>query len=155
MRNTIRQTAAAGVLMVALSGCNLGGLMVNEQQSPYDFDTTVATIESNIQAQGWLMPKVYDFQQSLLKHNQPDPGRVKIFKLCKPEYAGPLLLNDDSKFVAAMMPCSVSVYEKSDGKTYVSSMNMGLMAKMFGGDVGRTLAQVAHDDSLILGFLDH
>jgi uncharacterized protein (DUF302 family) len=49
-----------------------------------------------------------------------------------------------------MMPCSIAVYEKSDGKVYVSSMNMGLMSS---GVVGDTLAKVAADDAKTLSFL--
>jgi uncharacterized protein (DUF302 family) len=32
-----------------------------------------------------------------------------------------------------MMPCSVAVYEKSDGKVYLSMMNIQLMGKMYKG----------------------
>ena len=124
----------------------MGQVMIHEEQSPYDFDKTVETILSNTKAQGWLVPKTYDFQKTLLKHKQPDPGRIQVLKLCKPEYASSLLQNDDTKFVGAMMPCSVAVYEKSDGKVYVASMNMGLMSKMFSGVVGETLGKVAADD---------
>ena len=65
-----------------------------------------------------------------------------------------MLVHDDSKFVGAMMPCSIAVYEKSDGKVYVSSMNMELMSKMFSGVVGDTLEQVASQDAEILEFLE-
>ncbi|MEN8170793.1 MAG: DUF302 domain-containing protein [Pseudomonadota bacterium] len=89
----------------------------------------------------------------MLKNNQPDPGRIKVLKLCHPSIASKMLTPDDSKYVGAMMPCSVAVYEKSDGSTYVSSMNMGLMATMFGGEIGDTLNQVADEDAIILRFL--
>lgn len=141
-------------LVALLSGCNMGEIMIHENQSPYDFDKTVEVITANAKAEGWMMPKVYDFQKSLLENKQPDPGKVKALKICHPEFASRLLSQDDSKFVAAMMPCSIAVYEKSDGKVYVSSMNMGLMSKMFSGVVGDTLAEVARVDSKILSFLE-
>jgi len=31
--------------------------------------------------------------------------------------------------------CTIAVYEKSDGKTYISMMNLEAMGKMYGGDV--------------------
>jgi len=111
-------------------------------------------VQDNAKAKGWVVPKVYDFQTSMKKYKQPDPGRVKVVKLCQPVYAGKMLAHDDSKFVAAMMPCSIGIYEKSDGKVYVSSMNIGLMSKMFGGVVDDTLALVAADDAEILEFLN-
>jgi uncharacterized protein (DUF302 family) len=143
MFKTIAKALTVVVLIALLSGCNLGEMMIHENESPYDFDKTVEVITANAKAHGWIVPKVYDFQKSLLKYKQPDPGKVKALKICHPEYASQLLSQDDSKFVAAMMPCSIAVYEKSDGKVYVSSMNMGLMSKMFGGVVGDTLAKVA------------
>ena len=38
-----------------------------------------------------------------------------------------------------MMPCTISVYEKSDGKTYIGSMNAGLLGRVFGGTVAGRL----------------
>ena len=154
MFKTITKSLTALVLVVFLSGCNVGEMMIHENQSPYDFDKTVEVITANAKAEGWMIPKIYDFQKSLLKYNQPDPGKVKALKICHPEFASKLLSQDDSKFVAAMMPCSIAVYEKSDGKVYVSSMNMGLMSKMFSGVVGDTLAKVARVESKILSFLE-
>ena len=138
-----------------ITGCSsMGSMTVHEKQSPYDFDKTVAMIETKAKAKGWVVPKVYDFQASMKKYNQPDPGKIKVIKICQPVYAGQMLQHDDSKFVAAMMPCSIGIYEKSDGTVYVSAMNMGLMSKMFGGVVGDTLASVAADDAEILNFLE-
>ena len=139
---------------VLLAGCSPGNLMLNEQQSPYSFDQTVDRIVTNAREQGWVVPKIYDFQKSLAKHKQADPGRIKVLKICQPKYAARMLRGDESKFVSAMMPCSISVYEKSDGRTYVSSVNMSLMARMFGGDIGETLENVAADDEAILSFMD-
>ena len=142
------------VIIIFSGGCTMAGkMMIHEQQSSFDFDKTVETITRNAMELGWSVPKTYDFQATLLKHKQPDPGRIKVVKICQPEYASNLFANDDSKFVSAMMPCSISIYEKSDGKTYVSFMNMGLMAKMFSGNISTTLAQVAADDKKILDFL--
>ena len=154
MLSTTTKILSALALVALLSSCSMGEMMVHEKQSPYEFDKTVEVITANAKAHGWIMPKVYDFQESLLKHKQPDPGKVKVLKICQPEYAGKMLSQDDSKFVAAMMPCSIAVYVKSDGKVYVSSMNMGLMSKMFSGVVGDTLAEVASDDAKILSFLE-
>ncbi|OOZ72328.1 hypothetical protein BOW49_11195 [Solemya velum gill symbiont] len=89
----------------------------------------------------------------MLKHNQPDPGKISVLKLCKPEIAAQMLASDNNKYVSVMMPCSVSVYEKSDGKTYVASMNMGLMSKVMGSEVGPILKRVSEEDAEILSFL--
>ncbi|KAF5414586.1 MAG: hypothetical protein C5S48_08400 [Candidatus Methanogaster sp.] len=49
--------------------------------------------------------------------------------MCQVAYATRLLMADDTKYVAVMMPCSVAIYEKSGGNTYVASMNVGMMGK--------------------------
>lgn len=33
------------------------------------------------------------------------------------------------------MSCKISVYQKSDGKTYIATMNAELLGKLFGGKV--------------------
>jgi uncharacterized protein (DUF302 family) len=139
---------------IILAGCSMGELMVNEAKSPYDFDKTVSMITQQAKQQGWVVPKMYDFQQSLLNFDQDDPGRIKVLKVCKPEYAARLLKQDESKFVSVMMPCSLSVYEKSDGHTYVAVMNLKLMSRLFLGDIGDTLSAVAEEDKGILSFMN-
>lgn len=140
-------------LLFWLSGCSMGHLMIKENLSPYPFEKTVEIIVSNAQTQEWSVPKVYDFQALLIEKGEADPGKIKVIKLCKASIASKMLTPDDSKYVGAMMPCSVAVYEKQDGKTYVSSMNMSLMATMFGGEVGDILDQVATEEEHILQFL--
>jgi uncharacterized protein (DUF302 family) len=52
---------------------------------------------------------------------------VKVVEICKPEYSGKMLEKDDERIVSVMMPCRISVYEKADGKTYVTLLNMTAM----------------------------
>ncbi len=130
------------------------GMMIHEAKSPYDFNTTVETIIANAESEGWTVPKVYDFRKSLSDAGAGDIGRIKVIEMCQPEYASGLLGADDTKFVAVMMPCAVAVYEKSDGGTYVASMNVGMMGKVFGGAVDETMSKVARDDRVILGFAE-
>jgi len=47
-----------------------------------------------------------------------------------------MLKDDDNKGIGSMMPKSFGVYEKSDGKVYVSTINGAAMSKIFGGDAG-------------------
>ena len=140
-------------IFTLLTACSVGEMMIDEIKSPYVFDKTVSTVIEITKANGWVIPKVYDFQKSLIKHGQRDPGKIKIIKLCHPEIAGLLLHNDGNKFMSVMMPCSISIHEKSDGSVYVASMNMDLMGKMFTGDVGKALSKVAEEHALIMGSL--
>ena len=130
------------------------GMMIHEKQSPYDFEKTFQTIlEKTKEVGGWKVPKQYDFQKTILKHGAGDIGKVKVIELCQPHYAHGLLKEDKDKYVAVMMPCAIAIYEKSDGKTYVASMNVGMMGKIFGGGVDKAMSKVAADDKKILSFL--
>ncbi len=44
------------------------------------------------------------------------------------------------------MPCAIVVYEGDDGNVYLSSMNMGLMGKMFGGNIVKVMGGAVADD---------
>jgi uncharacterized protein (DUF302 family) len=51
------------------------------------------------------------------------------------------------------MPCTISVYEKSDGKAYIGSMNAGLLGKMFGGTVAEIMGEKVADDQQAFIFM--
>ncbi|MCK4707939.1 MAG: DUF302 domain-containing protein, partial [Gammaproteobacteria bacterium] len=61
---------------------------------------------------------------------------------------------DETRYMGAMMPCSISVFEKDDGLTYISAMNMGLMSHLFAGEAGDTLGRVSDTHEKILAFLE-
>jgi uncharacterized protein (DUF302 family) len=151
---TLKTFLIAAIASLFLAACNMGHMMIHEVESPYDHDKTIETIKANALSRGWLISKEYNFQEALLKHKQPDPGKVTLVKVCHPEIATRLLSSDDNKYVSVMMPCSMSVYEKADGKTYVSSFNMGLMSKVMGSEVGAILKHVSKEDKEILKFLN-
>jgi uncharacterized protein (DUF302 family) len=72
--------------------------------------------------------------------------------MCEPNAAVELLLKDEYKQLTAMMPCTIAVYEKSDGKTYISMMNLELMGKMYGGDVETMAVKLAPQMDAMLTF---
>lgn len=139
-------------LSILLGGCSLGPLMIHEQRSPYNFEATVSTVVNNAKARGWEVPKTFDFRAALVARGKPDPGPMTVIKLCSPELASRMFASDDSKFASVMAPCSISVYEKADGHTYIATMNMGLMAKIMGNKVGPVLADIAEEDAAIVAF---
>jgi uncharacterized protein (DUF302 family) len=64
-----------------------------------------------------------------------------LINLCSPDYAYDILKEDDNKIVSVFMPCTISVYEKSDGKAYIGAMNAGLLGTMFGGTVAEIMGE--------------
>ena len=49
---------------------------------------------------------------------------------------------------------TIAVYEKSDGKTYVGTMNAGLLGKMFGGSVAEVMGVVDVDQQSFIDFTE-
>jgi uncharacterized protein (DUF302 family) len=123
--------------MIVTSECEMG------------FDQTIAELEKRIPEQGWVVSGIANMNESMAKHGVDFKSRVRLVKLCKPEYAKSVLSTDRN--VSCMMPCTMSVWESDDGKTYLSKMNMALMAKMFGGNVGKVMGgDVVRDEEKIL-----
>jgi uncharacterized protein (DUF302 family) len=106
--------------------------MLIESVSPYGFDQTIDRISEAIIAMEWKMPAVHDLQQSL-RNAGKDVLPVKVFEICNPKFSGRILELDAERIVSTLMPCRISVYERPDGKTYISRLNAGIMAKSFGG----------------------
>lgn len=130
-------------------------MMVHQLKSPHSVDETVRMISENAKKQGWAVKNIVDMQKSMKKKLNKDIPATKVMKLGQAEYAYALIKNDDTRFVSAMMPHSIAVYEKSDGSTYISSMNMELIGQLFGGETERIMGQVQADDDIILNFITH
>ena len=107
--------------------------MMIERTSPLDFDATIVALIKNAKGLGWKVPKKWkkNFQKNLKRTTKVDIGRNLVIEMCEPKAAAKLLIHDKYKKFLSMMPCAVAVYEKSDGKVYLSMMNIQLMAQMY------------------------
>ncbi len=130
-------------------------MFFKEVSVPYNFDKTVEMIESRINKQeGWHVTDIIDQRQEVLSNGGCDIGKVKIIKFCNGKLSGEMLGEDKSKFMAAKMPLSISVYEKSDGRVTLGMMNGYVMARLFSGTrEGEIMEKVVKDIEEILGFL--
>jgi uncharacterized protein (DUF302 family) len=63
--------------------------------------------------------------------------------MCEPAAAVKMLVHDEYKLLTTMMPCTIAVYQKSDGKTYISMMNMRMLGLMYGGVIGEISNELA------------
>lgn len=128
--------------------------MLVEIPSPLGFEETLERIEANAKDLGWKVPNKWkvDFQRNFKKITDTDIGPSRVLKMCEPFAAAKLLVNDEYKMLAAMMPCTIAVYEKSDGKTYVAMMNLDLMGQMYGGDVIEMAKELAPQMEQMLKF---
>jgi len=130
-------------------------MFFKEVSVPHDFDKTVEMIQSRINKQeGWHVTAVIDQQKEVLENGGADVGKVKIIKFCNGKLSGEMLADDGSKFMAAKMPLSIAVYEKSDGRVTIGLMNGYIMARLFSGTrEAKIMEKVVKDMEEILGFL--
>lgn len=130
-------------------------MFFKEVSVPYDFDKTVRVLQTRINKQeGWHVTDTIDQQKEVLDHGGEDVGKVKIIKFCNGKLSGVMLGNDGSKFMAAKMPLSMAVYEKSDGRVTIGLMNGYIMARLFSGtEEGKIMEEVVKDMEEILSFL--
>ena len=143
-----------GVAVTGILGWNMApGLMLKEKQSPYNAEKTVEVIKDNARSRGWVIPSVTPFHKSIKKTTGHDIPPVYLVNICKGDYAYEILKDDSNKIVSVFMPCTISVYEKSDGKAYIGSMNAGLLGKMFGGTVAEIMGEKVADDQQAFIFM--
>ena len=135
---------------------NMGQLLVMEVQSPLGFEETLAHIERKAKSVGWKVPKKWkaNFHKNFKKIAKKDIGPMKLLKMCEPYIAADLLIADKNKFLSVMMPCTFSVYEKSDGKTYIAMMNLELFGNAMGGDVVPAMEKAWPDMLKMIDFSD-
>lgn len=100
--------------------------IIVEQVSPFDVPTTVEKLIVAATQKEWQNPAVHNLQQSLAKAGKT-VRPVQVIEICKPEYSGKMLEKSDERIASVMMPCRISVYEKEDGKAYVSLINASAM----------------------------
>src|SRR5512147_3159419 len=143
-----------GLLFTAFMAYNMApGLMFQERVSPFGLEETVARIQQNIQntGNGWSLSGLRDPAKAV-QHDGGNTLPVLMIEACSTKYSGPILKDDDVRFISILMPCKISVYKKGDGKTYIGLMNAGLMGRMFGTKVGGIMSHVAEDQAKFIRF---
>lgn len=124
-------------------------LMLKENKSKHDFETTLAKIEKSVDSLGWKIPHINDLQATMHKFGK-DVRQVKVYEICHPDHAYKVLKQDDERIVSTLMPCRIAIYEKSNGEIYVSRMNSGLMSKPMNKIIRSTMSEAAADTEKIL-----
>ena len=124
-------------------------MMLIETVSQYDFDTTFEMINQSVEKHEWKIPVVHDLQKTMAKYGKT-VRPVKVIELCHPDHAGRILAENEERIVSSLMPCRVAIYEKEDGKTYISRMNSGMMSSMMGGLIKEVMTIAADENELIL-----
>ncbi|MFC2090452.1 DUF302 domain-containing protein [Bacteroidota bacterium] len=129
-------------------------MLIKELQSPHDFEKTVEILINRINnKEGWKVTALIDQNKAIQDNGGAAVGKFKIIKYCNGKHASQMLLSDDRKFMGTMMPKSFAVYEKADGKSYISMINGTEMGKLFGGEVEKIINEVSVDVREMISFL--
>jgi uncharacterized protein (DUF302 family) len=106
--------------------------MILEDVSRYDFNSTVEKLTTSATNEGWKVPATHDLQNTIRNFGK-EILPVKVLEICHPKHSSRLLELDNERIVSTFMPCRISIYEKSNGKVYISRINAVLLSKNFGG----------------------
>jgi uncharacterized protein (DUF302 family) len=143
----------AGIIITGIIGWNImPGMMLHETASPYGMEETVSKIKESALSKGWVVSNVKPLHKSVLKHGGGELPPVMLINLCQANHAYNILKEDGNKKISVFMPCTISVYQKTDGKTYIGTMNASLLGQMFGGSVDEVMQHVAVDQQSFIEF---
>lgn len=124
--------------------------IVVENVSQSDFISTLDSLKKQLEADGWNIIAEINLGARLAKKNVAIPGGLVVLELTSGKNALPLLKDESTRYVAALMPCSVAIYGMSDGRVMISRMNAGLMAGMMEPRVAEVMksASLQLDESI-------
>ncbi len=142
------------VSVIVLVGTMMSGLMFQEVESPFGMEETAARIQANIQAKkdkGWSLSGLREPVKPLQAIGE-NALPVLLIEACSTRYSGPILKDDNIRILSILMPCSITVFKKNDGKTYIGLMNAKLMGYMFGSKTAEILSELAADQASFVVF---
>ena len=87
---------------------------------------TAAKVEAVCQEFNFALLTTYIYHDILESKGFPISRKVFIYNVCQAKTAS-MMLTTNPEF-STFMPCTLSIYEEN-GKTIISTMNMGLMLK--------------------------
>ena len=152
MKKTIMGIVFGFALGIIFAVTFMPKLMVKETLSPMGYEETIAHIQNQVTNAGWKVSALMRLDRTLAKEGL-EVLPVASMKICQPDHAEQILLDDEARFISVMMPCSIAVYEKADGSTYISTMDAKLMGRMFGGTVAEVMAgPVAKETAAFIQF---
>jgi uncharacterized protein (DUF302 family) len=125
------------------------GLMLHENVSLYGFEETEEKITKAAAELGWKIPKVHDLQETMT-NNGYSVSPVKVMEICKPAFAYQILERGEERIASSLMPCRIALYEKPDGKIYVSRMNSSLIGGLMKGVIPSMMTKAAREMEIIL-----
>lgn len=113
-------------------------MIVTHESRFSDIDQTVAALKQSIEKEGWRSPATRNITETINKEGLTFDVPVRIVELCKADYARDILTTNPE--MSPLLPCAWGVYQGADKKIYISGMNMGLMGKIFRGNIAKVMS---------------
>jgi len=130
----------SGLLAMAQNISKENPTVLLESQSRFSFTETNEILSKTILENGWKITITHDLQETM-KKNGKEVLPVKVIEICNPGLAFQILSKDELRNASPMLPCRISVYEKSDGHTYLSRMNAPAFVSMIDNDAAKIIIQ--------------
>ena len=144
--NLLLLGVALGLILALVGGLLaarifLPRLMLPETRSDYSLDATVTRLTDAAKAAGWVVQSIVELEKSIEKNGGGAVRPVRLVNICQAQHAARIMHDDAARHASVLMPCTISVYEKSDGSIWVGAMNAGLIAPFFGGVVAEVMGR--------------
>jgi len=113
--------------------------VVIENTTTKDFKTTLETVKTQLKKDKWNIISELNIGKRLAKKGVEVPGGIVLLQLTSGKNSVPLLKKDETRYISAFMPCTVSVYGMSNGTVKISRMNAPMMAQMMEAEVAAVM----------------
>lgn len=120
-------------------------LMLIDRESSLSFEETVEKMQEGAKKIGWNVPHVYNMKQSFEKAGNENVEKMQVISLGHAKHAYAIVKHDKDKNILSMMPYRLGVYEDKNGKVHFCGANMGIMSKMFGGNIDKVMGASAKE----------
>lgn len=140
------------ILVFVIIFLSAQSLMLSERKLNLSFEEADTLFQKTTLEKGWKLATIHDLKATMNKFGK-DVKQAKVYEICHPEHAYKILSRDDERIVTTMMPCRISIYEKSDGNVYISWMNTNLMGKLMKGVVPEVMSAASKESEDIVKVL--
>ncbi|MDX1807910.1 MAG: DUF302 domain-containing protein [Sulfurospirillaceae bacterium] len=120
-------------------------IMIINKQSKLNFEDTVEEIQKLAKGMGWSVPYVYNMKQSFEKAGNENVAKMHVISLGNAGHAYGIVKHDKDKNILSFMPYRAGVYEDKNGKVFYCGANMGVLSKIFGGNVEKIMGASAKE----------
>ncbi|MEW6119775.1 MAG: DUF302 domain-containing protein [Pseudomonadota bacterium] len=124
--------------------------MMSEQKSRLGYKETIAALQDAARKRGWEVGPAMDMQQAMLKAGQKDARPFTMLTMCKKDLAENLLKAQMANKAMPFAPCRLSVFEGTDGKTYIAKPNTEMMAQMAAPAFAPLLKKFVEEEKAVL-----